>query len=371
MMSRTRFLLLLLCAFVAWPIWRILTYRRGKTKSKVKNILVVPQTNRLGDMVCATPVLRAIKEKYPEARVSVLVSKTKGAWQILQHNPRVDQLFLYETPRLITALRAARFDYALLLTNNPIPSVIAWLALIPVRAKTVVSPRSLSEKLTDWLNTETFFYAHHTSVTAQYLRVLTPLQIQNEGAVKEVFFAPDSVQKVEQFLSQTSLGARRLLGISVTAGNKVKEWGVANFARLADRAITERQVGVVFIGSVHDTETIKQVQALMKSAEQSVVATNFSIAELPALMHRFSAFVGVDTGPVYVAEALGIPVVDIIGPCDWREQSPAGEKSRCVLPVNVEPSVFVFQRPGTNEQQQRALASISVEQVWAALNTLL
>ena len=46
----------------------------GKAKKKIKDPkkIIVMQTAKLGDMVCATPMLRAIKEKYPQAKVFVI-----------------------------------------------------------------------------------------------------------------------------------------------------------------------------------------------------------------------------------------------------------------------------------------------------------
>ena len=54
----------------------------------------------------------------------------------------------------------------------------------------------------------------------------------------------------------------------------------------------------------------------------------FNIDELKALISKINLFISVDTGPIYIAEAFGVPTVDIIGPVDEREQPPVGPRHR-------------------------------------------
>ena len=42
-------------------------------------------------------------------------------------------------------------------------------------------------------------------------------------------------------------------------------------------------------------------------------------------MRRFSVFIAVDTGPIHVAHALGIPLIDILGPVNDIELTPKGK----------------------------------------------
>ena len=56
----------------------------------------------------------------------------------------------------------------------------------------------------------------------------------------------------------------------------------------------------------------------------------FNIDELKALISKISLFISVDTGPIYIAEAFGVPSIDIIGPVDESEQPPVGTKHKIV-----------------------------------------
>ncbi len=55
-----------------------------------------------------------------------------------------------------------------------------------------------------------------------------------------------------------------------------------------------------------------------------------SLQELPALIKRLSLYVGVDSGITYLADALDIPVIDIMGPADPEDQRPTGRKAQII-----------------------------------------
>ena len=328
-------------------------------------ILVIPQTNRIGDIICATPVFRAIKQKYPGSRLVVLVSKTKGSWEIIKNNPRVDEIIFYEDAGLIKKIRNERFDWSFNLTNYPVPSPIAFLGLIPNRVKTVIQGRSLSEILTDRLNTDEARFNHHTDVPRHYLSLIGRIGINNAPLLKEVFMSDEANKKAENFFNDHNLNQSDLvIGISVTAGNKVKEWPLKNFAIVANGIIERYRAKVVFAGSKRDLSAINEVLDLVKNRSQCFVADLFSVEELPSLMKGFNLFISADTGPIHIAEALGVPLVDIMGPVDPREIAPRCSSCVVVLPpAEIPPSVFIFKKPGSVFEQRRAIEAITVQDV--------
>lgn len=374
-LTRWEFIRSVLVAYLVWPVYKFLIWRRN-TKSvgnKQLRILVIPQINRIGDLVCATPVLKAIKDRYPESFLAVLVSSGKGGWEIIKNNPRIDQIFFYEDDQLIKKLRQGNFLWSLALTNYAIPSVLMFLSLIPNRIKTIVNPRSYSEIITDRLNNYQYHYSHHTYLPGHYLKLLEPLGIINPSETKEVFPTEVGERKAADFWMMNKLAPKDLLvGISVTAGNKIKEWGTQNFASLADELIDKYGAKIIFFGSPYDLPSLQETIGRMKFSQQSLLTTDFNVAELPSLMRRLRLFIAADTGPIYVANALGVPVVDIVGPCDPREQPPQDKKSVLVLPPSdIKPSSFVMKKPGELFEHQRATRSITVGMVLLAVERLL
>lgn len=342
-------------------------------------ILVIPIMTRVGDLVCATPVFRALKLRYPHCRLSVLVAKNVAG--IVRNNPRIDELIVMnDVPfkgvsgrgRLFLFLFRQRFDYAVALANNPFGSLAALWSAAPLRIKTVVRPRTTVEMLTDWWNNRCVRYAHGTFLQDHYIRLLAPLGVPYSRPVKEVFTTLIGEAHADTFLrAHRCAGAPFLVGITVTAGNRVKEWPPQRFAELADRLIEQDGARVIFIDSAGNASAVQGVISFMRHKESAVAATEFALEELPSLITRLSLFIAVDTGNIYIAHARGVPLVDIIGPVEPHEQPPRDEKSVWVLPPQSHtPSSFVIKRPGTAAARRAAAAAISVDNVYAACASL-
>jgi ADP-heptose:LPS heptosyltransferase len=339
---------------------------------KIRKILVVPQTNRLGDIICATPVISLIHEFNKEIAIDVLVSNQKGSWRIIKNNPFIRDIVFYEDSRYLSKLRSEKYDACFNLTNNPIPSVITFLALIPRRIKTVVKSPSKSEILTDFLNTKCSLYEHHTHLPAHYIKMLNYLGISNYYTRPTVFLSDEGEKKYSVFENSQTHG-NDFIAISVTAGNKIKELSVEKFAELSERILDEYDLDIVFMGSLADEPVIKKVISLIKEPGSRVhVVCDCEIDDLPSFISRAECCIAVDTGLIYCAYALGVPTVDVVGPVDVYEQPPRGRMNLVVLPHSPSyPTSFVMRRADSEEQHKKSLELTTVDDIFDALRIVM
>lgn len=366
-----RGLALIFFALLFSPLVYALIRRRRHKNADSRNlrILVIPHLTRIGDLVCATPMFRAIKEKYPQSFLAVLAAgRLQG---LLKNNPRIDEVIRYRHDDLwgiIRALRKKNFDWSFSLSGSAPSSCIAFLAFIPHRVKLTRRPRPLSEIATDWMCNFKLLYRHHTYLPRRYLDLLRCIGIEHCEEIKEVFVSQAGEKKAEEFLREEGIAPRDfLVGMSITAGNKIKEWGDEKFRALAEKIVGIYRARVVFIGSKGDEKRIDAV--LFPGAYKAV---DFSLEELPSLLKRLKLFIAVDTGPIYIAHALKVPLIDIIGPVDPTEQPPEDERSVLIKPPShIKPSSFVFKRPGKPGEHKKALETISVEDVLFGVDTLI
>ena len=366
--------LFLLGGLILAPLFFYSIHRRKKMSENDNQlrILVIPQLTRIGDLVCATPVFRAIKEKFPRSFLAVLATRKNAG--IIKNNPHIDEIIIFRNIELFSLIRKIResfFDWSFCLAGSSFGTLVSFYGLIPHRAKIIKPDRPFSEILTDWLNQNKLLYHHHTYLPAYYLKILGFIGIINPREAKEVFTSFEGEKKAEEFLSRKGVEKNDLLAIlSITAGNKVKEWGDNNFKTLAQRMFEKYGAKTVFIGSQKDE---RRIDELLKGlpANSFMKAVDFLLEELPSLIKRAGLFIGADTGPLYIAHALGVPLIDIVGPFDWREQAPQDEKSLLVKPpAEIEPSLFVFKKPGSRKQQRKAVSSTSVEDVFEAVGKI-
>lgn len=366
---------LIVLAFLLSPILLHMASRRRIPEREAVRILVIPQLTRIGDLVCATPVFREIKKALPRSYVAVLL--TNKIAPLIRNNPNVDELLIYRTKGLIAAIkdvRARNFHWSVNLSAAPVGTAISLISLISKRVSLIYEGRPLANVLTDWLNTHFFLYEHHTYLPKFYLRLLEPVGVSTQEDRKELFISEISRDYIRALLEERGIPAGApVVGVSITAGNKIKEWGDQNFLKLIRSIISSYKVHALLIGGRDDEERVERLRSSLQEEEKRscTVITGVSIEHLPALIERFSLYIAVDTGPIYIANALGVPLVDIIGPVDPREQPPRDERSVQVLPsAEVPPSSFVFKRRGPISDTRRALASITVNDVLSAVEKL-
>ncbi len=344
-------------------------------KRLIQNILLV-QSGKLGDMVCTTPVFRAIKHAYPVATLSVAGFASNRA--VLEGNVYVDE-YLDLDEISVRKLKGMNLDTAILL--NPNREVLAKLLL--ARIRNVITPRieggfspfaTKLYRLLALFATETVHRFNHYA-PREYLRALEPLGIFERDVSKELFFTKEAEKTIGKFFVEMGLGTeKKIVGFIPSAGNKIKEWGAENFAALIDRISQVYDVSIVLLGGPADKELVEKTWDLIKNKKRVInPEIIFTVDELKALVSRLSLLIGVDTGPIYIAEAFGVPTVDIVGPMNEFEQPPMGDKHK---------SVYIKDRAGSAIhimnariynvlEARRQVEEITPEMVFKVVETIL
>lgn len=334
----------------------------------MKRVLVI-QGGKLGDMVCTTPVFRAIKKTRPES--FLIVAGNKINQEVLAGNPYIDKYVYLDAvdKRLIHHLN---IDTVLLLTPNP---SILW-RLLNARVSKIIVPKVVggfspySTKKYQFLSYFATRVPHdiHKYAPQEYLSMLKPLGIYSTDTTKELFVTEEAVDIANGILSKA--GDKIKVAIAPGAGNKVKEWPPEKFNEVA-RYFSTKGAAIILIGGLSD----KHLGEIVKHNVDCVVDTigELSIEVLKAVVRQVDVFVSADTGPIYIAEAFGIPTVDIVGPVDPRVQPPKGTGHAIVMPPNNNlPQLFIMNSRVYDLQIAEEMArSTTVESVIQAAEEVL
>jgi len=209
------------------------------------------------------------------------------------------------------------------------------------------------------------------------LYLLEPLGIHTEDTSKHLVYSEEAKSKIDKLLAEKDVSKSELLaGIVLSAGNKIKEWPLERFAEVADYLVKECNVAVVLIGGPKDACYGRGVLSHMKGGNIGKVAdltASLSLEELKALIAHLDFLIGVDTGPIYIAEAFGVSTVDLVGPMDEREQPPIGRLHRVVVPPErAEPQLHIMNaRIYDTKEARRQVESITSAHVIAEVDILL
>ncbi|MFH1575342.1 MAG: glycosyltransferase family 9 protein, partial [Candidatus Nealsonbacteria bacterium] len=319
----------LFATYLLSPVLYLQILLRRKKESLNPKILII-QIGKIGDMVCTTPIFREIKKKFPQSRLSVIIIPRSK--DILKNNPHIDQTILItdypnfaDKFRLINKLRKERYDWALCLDiAGAFLNALAFWSLIPDRI-------TMTYKYAGEIMRSLFVFSNHrleykrgTSVLNHRLSLLKFMGIDQASGEKEIFITQEEEKKASDFLKKRNLERSDLLiGISCTSMLEFRQWGLEKFAALADMLIEKLNAKIVFIGAAGDFAKNEKTRKMMR--HHSVNASGeFELSELPAFLKNLKLFISMDTGPIYIANTVGVPVVDIVGPDDIREQGPSG-----------------------------------------------
>ncbi len=347
------------------------------------NILVI-LPNWIGDVVMATPVLRALRLARPEARITyvarpgALALLAGCAWCDATISDRSnDRPRLGHWLRLLGAIRRSDADVAILLPNSFRSAISAWLGRAGRRIgyDRDARGRLLTDRLAPPRDDTGRF--RPTPMIDYYAKLLRPLGIPLPSRAMELPLAPDDDARAQALLRDAGVDADRpvvLLNPSAAFGAS-KLWPADRYAALADALIETRRAQILINAAPNDAERAlaDQVAGHMRHEPKfNLARRDNTLGLLKGLLRRCDLLVTNDTGARHVAAAMGTAVVTIFGSTDpdWtridyarerivRANVPCGPCQRKTCPLPSGAGVL------------RCLTEISVETVLAAAEELL
>jgi len=298
--------------------------------------LLVRATNWLGDAVMTTPALAGLRGAFPGARIALLAKPPVA--ELFRHHPDVDEVIVYERPgrhegalgrlRLAGEVRRRRFDGALLLQNAFDAALIAFLGRIPERAGYPTDGRRILLTLPVPL-THGILERHEVEY---YLCLLDGLGIPRPvPAALKLAVTEEEREAMAARLASLGIGrASPIVAINPGATyGSAKRWYPDRFAAVADALSAEWSARVVVVGSTAEAPLAGEIEAATRNPLVNL-AGKTTVRELMALLSLSSFLVTNDSGPMHIGAALGVPLVAIFGPTDWRRTSPWSSLAKVV-----------------------------------------
>lgn len=291
--------------------------------------ILVRATNWIGDAIMSIPALRAIREKWPEAEITMLARPWVA--EIYRGQEFVDRVIALTArsgnpiaiEQAAESLRAEQFDCAVLLQNAFSAAWLVWRARIPQRIGYARNGRSI-------LLTKAIAVPKHGEIAAhEAYYYLTLLQragwLESIPKVEQIALrlTAEASQAAEKRLQDAGLlaGKKRVAVAPGAAYGSAKCWPAERFAAVADGLVDDFGAGVVLFGSKSEIDICRQITKSMRHRPVNL-AGQTSTSELPALFSRCHLFVGNDSGAMHVAAAVGVPVVAVFGSTDLEGTAP-------------------------------------------------
>lgn len=284
---------------------------------RIDRILVL-QLCPIGDTLFGTPAIRALRRRFPHAYIADVTWAANR--EVLEGNPHLDRLILCRSglrlPRLLSALADEDFDAVVGLSN-----IGSWLALF-TRAQVRVG---FNSQTLGWFYTSPVPDRRERHAIDYCLDVVAALGAEPDGRRMEMPLSEADRQWARSFLAWA--GPPPPLRVAIHPGGRhfpAKRWPTSGFAHVADYLAGQYGAQVVVVGGPDDVPLAEAIAEECRLAEPLVAAGRTSLKQTAAILEQCDLFIGNDSAPMHIAQAVGTPVVALFGPTDPGNFGPLG-----------------------------------------------
>lgn len=337
--------------------------------SDAPRILVIRRDN-IGDLVCTTPLISALRQQFPAAQICALVNSYNR--EVLSGNPNIDAVYwytkgkhagslrgelqaLWQRFQLIRRLRRMHFDYVILAFPGymrRVAQLAGWLG-----AKQVIGYQDGGNDRR--VNCPVEHNEHDVHEAEAVFRLLQPLGITGTPPAACVV-ADKAVANALRTRLNLPVG-RRVYGVHISARKPSQRWDVDRFADMIKR-LHDKEPTAIFLllwapGSQFnpqhpgDDERAAQLREQVKDMPIYPCVTQ-TLLDLIAALSLCDRVVCSDGGAMHLAAGLGKPIVALFGKSDVQHWHPWGVPHVVLQPPSLD------------------VSDVSVEQVLAALDSL-
>ena len=289
----------------------------------------------LGDVMHALPCAAALRELYPNARITWIVHPQFGTF--VPEQPIVDEVIYFDKKafskmsvagklkeffRMRSLLHSKNFDLVLDLQGLFKSAVVAWMT----GCRNCFGYNDMRE-CSSLISKPLHGKNDKGHIVQQYLDV-----IRYFGSTVEepVFPMPALISEKEAMKDAlcrkfANKNQEEIVALVPGAGWVTKEWPVEYFIELAKALIGQGKV-IVLIGGPAEISKGNEIEEALPNDKVLNLVAKTNLRELAALMDNVGLCIGGDTGPVHIAAAMGCRIVAMFGASSGHRAGPYGKK---------------------------------------------
>ena len=341
----------------------------------MKRILVIRRDN-IGDLVCTTPLIRALRLRYPAAQIDALVNSYN--LPVVAHNPDLNLACAYTKAkhraegesligvtwrrlRLMWQLRRTRYDLIVLANGGCLKRPLRLARLIGAQHVLGFYDASVAgAELIDLRVTEPKPRSGHE--VEHLFSLLAPLDIQPPAGPEVLRPDPAEQQRARDLLQAQAWYARRpTLAVHISARKPSQRWPVEHFIETLKTLAAQRDVQFMLFWSPGDEHNPmhpgddRKAAAIRAGLPADFPLLPWPTSHLQELIGGLSVCDGMlcsDGGAMHLGAALGLPIACFFGRSDVTTWRPWGVEHRVMQP------------------ESREVADVSCAEALAALDDL-
>jgi len=266
--------------------------------------ILLVSTQRIGDVLLTTPLIKSLKTAYPNAQIDILVCNDTSS--ILEGNKDINEVIAIErkskkVTRFIEIYKLwNRYDISITTIPSDRARIYAWSA-----AKQHIGTYSENDSFLfkTLMHKSTLFDNKDTHTVEMNLKICELLGIPKQ---EKISIPQTSVEHRSMDIKQP------YAVIHPCPKFTYKSWSVSEWQKLL-QYLLDAGFAVVISGGADENE-VNYCEALVTSKQVKNLSGQLSLAELSAVISKADLYIGVDTSVTHLAAATGVKVFAIYGP---------------------------------------------------------
>lgn len=342
----------------------------------------------LGDVLFTTPLINNLKADFPNVSIGYVCNRRSSC--ILEHNKKIDRLFIYERDAFQAIAKKSRlkyiqamldffngikkegYDTVLDVSLSNFSDFFTWFIGIPNRISLNYKGRSFFA--TKKIPFEGYQDKH---VVEHYLDFLKEIGVSHRLKELELSLSnKDLIWADDLWKEKGWKEPQKIIALVPGGGDswgkdaQFKRWSPENYAKLADKIVEKTSAVIILLGGENEQDVCSDISRLMKHASVSLCGKT-TIGQFASIVKRCSCVILNDGGPLHVSVAAGATTVSIFGPVDENIYGPypKGKHQVVVKDLACHPCYRKFRRASCSHIS--CLQTITLEEVMRKVEVVL
>lgn len=271
--------------------------------------VLIIRLSSIGDIILTTPILKQLKEKFPDIVIDFVV--LKNFKDSIEGSPYIDNLILFDKKKddgfrnikkFGKKLNENKYDYVFDLHRKFRSKLISS----EIKSKIFVYPK---RKLWKSLLVKLKLIKYHVddTIIKNYFKAFKVLGIKYRWEDLDFSFSKEDLENVKKYSG--------MFAMAPGASKETKKWLPEKFGKLAKKLYDRYKIKTVLLGGKED---IERCELINKVSENSCInlAGKISLKESGALLSMSKLLVTNDSGPFHIGRGVGCKSYVIFGPTD-------------------------------------------------------
>lgn len=337
-------------------------FMNSKKTSAIDRILLI-RLDHIGDAAIASPAPRLIKEKYPGAKITMMI----GSWAIdaFKNNPYIDEIICHDAPwwssirpgakikilpdylindyiPLLKKLKKEKFDIGIDFRGD-IRHIILFLLLPRIKQRL-----SYDRTGGGFLLSQYAIYDKKLREIQKDINLLGIIGVKTDIAAPDIYITDSERSYIDRLFKENRVKETdKKIVLSPGARSEIKRWPLENFITLGALLEKKYNARVIFTGISPEIN-----RNLIPVNDKFInLVDRLNLLQLTALFEKSSLFISNDSGAAHIASSRDIPIIALFGPTDPDIYKPVSKnmlvikaRGKCMANISVEEAVAAAER---------------------------